>query len=108
MVEVYEPEKVVVRAALAEPGYLVLSDTYYPGWEAWVDGQPAAILRADLLFRAVALEAGEHVVEFRYRPASLRWGAGISLAALAVLVAGLGFAKFRVGGAGTPELTDWT
>ena len=108
MVEVYEPEKVVVRAALAEPGYLVLSDTYYPGWEAWVDGQPAAILRADLLFRAVALEAGEHVVEFRYRPASLRWGAGISLAALAVLVAGLGFGKFRVGGAGTPELTDWT
>ncbi|MDH7485792.1 MAG: YfhO family protein [Anaerolineae bacterium] len=90
-VQVYEPERVVVRAALAEPGYLVLSDTYYPGWQAWVDGQPAAILRANLLFRAVALEAGEHVVEFRYRPASLRWGVGISLAALAVLLAGLGF-----------------
>ena len=95
VIEAYEPERVVVRAELAEPGYLVLGDTHYPGWEAWVDGQPTVILRANLLFRAVALEAGEHVVEFRYRPASLRWGAAISLAALAVLLAGLGFCIVR-------------
>jgi len=94
-VEVYEPERVVVRAILVEPGYLVLSDTHYPGWKAWVDGEPAVILRANLLFRAVALGAGEHVVEFRYQPASLRWGAAISLAALALLLAGLGFCIAR-------------
>ena len=90
IVEVYEPDRVVVQATLTEPGYLVLSDTHYPGWKARVDGEPVPILRANLLFRAVALPAGEHVVEFRYQPASLRWGAIISLAALAVLVAGLG------------------
>ena len=95
VVQVYEPERVVVQVTLAEPGYLVLSDTHYPGWKAWVDGGAAPILRANLLFRAVALEAGEHTVEFRYQPASLRWGAVISLAALVALMAGLGYATLR-------------
>lgn len=77
----YEPEWIEVRAALAAPGYLVLADTYYPGWQVEVDGRPAEIVRADLTFRAVALEAGEHTVEFRFEPASIRLGLGISLAA---------------------------
>ncbi|HLE41054.1 MAG TPA: YfhO family protein, partial [Nitrospirota bacterium] len=58
---------------------LVLSDAYYPGWKAVVDGEGRKIYRADNAFRAVPLEAGRHVVEFVYDPASFKWGLAISL-----------------------------
>jgi hypothetical protein len=77
----YEPESVQVRASLGAPGYLVLTDADYPGWEAIVDGQPIPILRADLYFRAIALEDGEHVVSFHFRPNSARLGLVMSLGA---------------------------
>ena len=48
----------------SQSGYLVLADTWYPGWKAQVDGLDASLLRANLMFRAVHLEAGEHVVRF--------------------------------------------
>lgn len=56
-------------------GYLVLSETFYPGWQATVAGQPAPIARANYLFRAVRLPPGEHRVELRYWPASVTRGA---------------------------------
>lgn len=59
-------------------GFLVLSDTWYPGWRVRVDGAPAPLLRADFLLRAVRLSAGTHEVLFEYRPASFFWGAGVS------------------------------
>jgi hypothetical protein len=77
------PDDVAVIAELEKPGWLVLLDNYFPGWKAEVDGAPARILRADYAFRAVALSAGTHRVVFRYRPESLSWGIGVSLAALA-------------------------
>ncbi|RME33564.1 MAG: hypothetical protein D6793_09625 [Thermoflexia bacterium] len=82
-VTVCEPERVEVEATLTAPGYLVLTDALYPGWQAWVDGTRTEILPADLLFRAVRLEAGTHRVVFRFRPRSFYAGAGISLLALA-------------------------
>jgi hypothetical protein len=80
----YQPEQVVVDVEAACPGWLVLTDSYYPGWRASLDGQPASIARADLLFRAVAVPAGAHRVEFVYDPLSFKLGAAISLLALAV------------------------
>jgi hypothetical protein len=77
----YEPELVRVRASLDTPGYLVLTDTDYPGWQAKVDGQPAPIVRADLYFRAVALAAGEHEITFHYRPTRTYLGLLLSLLA---------------------------
>ncbi len=62
------------------PGYLVLTDTWYPGWQATVDGEPAEVLQANCAFRAVWLEVREHAVEMVYRPASVRIGGVISLA----------------------------
>jgi uncharacterized membrane protein YfhO len=82
----YEPELVALNVTLDAPGVLVLADTWYPGWQATVDGEPAALLRANYLYRAVLLPAGQHSVQFEYRPATLGRGAGISLAAVLVLV----------------------
>jgi uncharacterized membrane protein YfhO len=74
---------------LDRPGYLFLADTWYPGWRVMVDGAPARALRANYAFRAVALEAGEHVVTWIYRPASVRWGALVSGVSWTGVVLGL-------------------
>ncbi len=82
------PEEVVLRVHASASGWLVLRDNFFPGWQAEVNGAPVEIVPADFAFRAVRLEAGEHTVAFRYRPAMLRVGAASSLcAALACLLA---------------------
>ncbi len=85
----YQPERVEIITNLDTPGWLVLTDTHYPGWQATIDGEPTEILKANLNFRAVELPAGEHLVVFKFNPPSLQIGAGISGLALIVLVAGL-------------------
>src|SRR5690606_28486188 len=71
------------------PAWLVLADTWYPGWEASIDGAPAEVLRANLAFRVVSVPPGAHEITFRYNPRALWAGAlatAAGLAALAVLV----------------------
>jgi uncharacterized membrane protein YfhO len=58
-------------------GFVVLTDTYYPGWRAYVDGKPATIYRANYMFRAVRVGAGRHHVRFHYEPASFAAGAAL-------------------------------
>ncbi len=82
-----EPERVEIEVKMTAPGYLVLTDAHYPGWRAWVDGREVSIATANLLFRAVYLEVGEHRVEFRFQPRSLWLGAVISLGALVGIAA---------------------
>ena len=89
----YAPERVKVAVESSAPGYLVLADSWYPGWQATVDGEPAPIYRADLLFRAVAVDAGQHRVVFTFRPASLWIGMSISLVGLIGL--GIALSKAR-------------
>jgi hypothetical protein len=81
-------DAVTVHALLDRPGYLVLADQYYPGWQVEVDGRTAPLLRVDYLLKGVALGTGEHVVRFVFRPRSFRIGAAVSLAALAALALG--------------------
>lgn len=78
-IEEYAEERVVLRARTNAPSLLVLTDTWFPGWEASVDRRPVEILRANGAFRAVPVGAGESRVEFRYRPRSWRWGCGMAL-----------------------------
>jgi hypothetical protein len=90
-------EEVRVATSASEPALLVLADTYFPGWEAQVDGVEEPIERADFAFRAVRVPAGEHTVTFSYRPRVFRVGAGLSLAGLAIVAAALARARLRRG-----------
>jgi uncharacterized membrane protein YfhO len=86
-IERYEEERVALRTRGRRAGVVVLTDAYDPGWEATLDAQPIPLLRANLAFRGVAVPPGEHVIEMRYRPATLRWGALLALAAIVGLTA---------------------
>ena len=67
-------------------GLLVLSEIYYPGWQAAVDGRETPMLRTDYTLRGIPVSAGEHGVDITYRPATVTWGGVISGATLGVLV----------------------
>jgi hypothetical protein len=89
-VAVLRPDLVRVEAELSGPAFVVLVETYDPGWRASVDGRAVPVLRANHAFRAVRAPAGRHVVEFIYRPPSVVAGLVISATAL---VAVLGLAR---------------
>jgi hypothetical protein len=96
--------EVEVDAALTAPGVLVLVEAFRPGWVATVDGAPAEVLRANVLFRAVRLAGGRHRVLFRYRPASVPWGAATTVAcAAAGLVSAGSRRRARPGSRGGPH-----
>jgi len=89
------PEACRWQVASDAPGVLVMSEVAYPAWTAYVDSQRVPLLTADGLLRAVAVPAGQHVVDMRYESATLNAGIAITLvslvgvgaAALALLVA---------------------
>jgi hypothetical protein len=82
----YGPNRVVAEVSSATPAVLVLSDSWFPGWEATLDGAPVPLLRANLALRGVAVPAGQHRVVFRYAPGSVRLGLALSGLAVAVAV----------------------
>lgn len=78
----YTPRRTAWRVRTDRAGYLFTGDAFYPGWRAQVDGQPAALYRANLAFRAVHVPAGDHVIVHRYAPTSVKLGIAMSLASL--------------------------
>ncbi len=64
----YRNTQVSVEATSERAGWLVLHDTWHPQWRVEVDGKPAELLRANVIFRAVAIPAGKHVVTFTFKP----------------------------------------
>ena len=67
-------------------GFVVLADTWAPGWEAEVDGQPAVIWPADHALRAVFVEAGPSTVQMRYRDRAWEWSLPIGITSLLILL----------------------
>jgi hypothetical protein len=67
----YSPTRVIVNVHADAPALLLLTDAYYPGWTATVNGEPADVRRADVMFRAVFVPAGESTIVFEYRPMRL-------------------------------------
>ena len=80
----HAPNYVRITATLACRGMVILTDTWYPGWRATVDGHAAEIYEAYGGVRGVVAEAGPHVIEMRYRPWSVAIGALMTLAAAGI------------------------
>jgi hypothetical protein len=85
-----DPQIVELDVHTSSDGYLVLLDTWYPGWEATVDRVPTPIYRANYIARAVRIPTGEHRVRFVYQPLSFRLGTILAfLAMVSMAVSGL-------------------
>ncbi len=85
----YGLNEVRLTAEMPRAGFVVLSDTFYAGWQATVDGERVPIYRANSIMRGVALPAGMHEVVFTFRPLDFYAGAAVSGLALLLCLAGL-------------------
>lgn len=74
VIKKYDPNKVEIYVNATESGYLLLTDSYYPGWTADLDGKPIRILKGDYAFRAIKVEPGQHTVKMTYQPESFKRG----------------------------------
>jgi hypothetical protein len=86
----YRDNRVGLSARMDSPGLVLLTDTYYPGWKAYVDGKRTELYAADYLFRGVSVPAGEHQIEFVYDPGSFKIGVALSLSAIVCILAMVG------------------
>ena len=75
----YDNEGIRIKTSANQAGYLVLSEIYYPGWEATVDGKKVPILRGNYLFRVVPLDRGTHEVQMNFVSWPFRIGAIVSV-----------------------------
>ncbi len=80
----YSPKQSAWKVRSKKNAYLFVSDAYYPGWKAYLDGKPVKIGRANIAFRAVFIPEGDHIVTFQYEPTSLQIGLYISLISLLI------------------------
>jgi uncharacterized membrane protein YfhO len=69
----YENTNIEIEADAPSGGFVVLNDVWHPWWRASVDGKSADILKANVLFRAVAVPPGRHIVRFTFEPLSGAW-----------------------------------
>jgi hypothetical protein len=91
----YEPTRVELDAVLEQPGMVVLSDSYYPGWELTIDGKPAPVYRANRMMRGAAVESGRHKLVYTFNSRSFLIGRVVSCAGLVGLVLlGAAFARW--------------
>ncbi len=91
----YSPNRIAVQIRNSAPGFLVLSEIYYRGWEAMVDGQRVPVERVNFTLRGVELSPGDHKVEFVFRAHSFRNGAAYSVLGIALLCIGAFFSYRR-------------
>lgn len=89
----HEPGRVVLEAQMRCRGMVILSETYFPGWRATVDGRSTAIYAANGFVRGVVVEQGVHRIEMVYRPASVMVGALLTLAGLLLAAAAWWFGR---------------
>jgi uncharacterized membrane protein YfhO len=78
----YSSKKVILNINTPSRGILVLSDTFYPGWKAYVDQEETEIMKANTVMRAVVMPGGKHLVKFVYDPVPFNFGLRLGLCTL--------------------------
>ena len=78
------PDRLTIKADVACPGTVILSDTYYPGWRARLDHRRVEIQQVNGAMRGVAVPQGNHIITMRYRPTSVYLGAFLTLLGIAI------------------------
>jgi uncharacterized membrane protein YfhO len=89
-----DSRQLVIAAQAPEDGFLLLADTYYPGWTAQVDGYPTPIYRANLSVRGIGLPKGRHEVRFTFDAPGFSRGLQITLVAVSMLLLWVGVAVY--------------
>jgi hypothetical protein len=82
----YKPDEITIETDSTHPGYLFLSEVFYPGWKAFVNEQPKSVLRGNYLFRVVEIPAGINKVVLVFEPLSIKLGLGITLLTVLALI----------------------
>ena len=77
---------ILIKASANIDSYLVVLDSFYPGWKAFIDGRESVIHQTNYNFRGVVLPKGDHIVEFKYAPNSLKAGAIISGISVIIII----------------------
>jgi hypothetical protein len=90
----YENNRMVLEVSTPEAALLFMSESYYPGWKAYVNGRQEEILRANYVFRAIPLGPGSHRVELVCQPLSFKLGMALSLLTIIGLLTAWGI-SFR-------------
>ena len=89
------PNEVLVTARSSEAAVMVLSESYYPGWHAFIDGMETEIYKTNLAYKSIVFPKGVHKIEFIYQPKSFKIGKAVSLFVLILLSAILLHERFR-------------
>jgi uncharacterized membrane protein YfhO len=80
---------------MQNPGLVVLTDTYYPGWKAYLDGKKVDIKLTDHAFRGIVVPAGTHEIVYKYDPASFKLGALGAFVTVLGFAAWWGYSRYR-------------
>lgn len=83
--EIYQSGEIVLLTESETKTFLVMTDTFFPGWKIFINDSEGKIYRTDVSFRGVLIPAGKHTIRFIYDPLSFKFGVGISLFSLIVL-----------------------
>jgi hypothetical protein len=82
----YNPNNIIVEALSDGEGFMVISEIYYPGWRAYVDGKEAELFEVNALLRGVIVPNGKHIVMLKYQPAYLYFGIIVSIFSFIIVI----------------------
>ncbi|HHT9125900.1 MAG TPA: YfhO family protein [Candidatus Brocadiia bacterium] len=84
-IESYFPTKIMLKVNTNRNAFLVLSEIFYPGWRAKVDGEATSIYKINGILRGMIVQEGNHVVEFVYIPSTFKVGSILTILSLVSL-----------------------
>lgn len=94
-VKKYSETEVEIEVTSSGGGFLVLTDTFYPGWRVFIDGKESKIYRADYIFRTVEIPKGNFIVRFEYKPFFYAVGKIVSIFSIFCLIFYFIFGKIK-------------